>query len=108
MTLNGHTIPSPITPVNKKAIVLEIRDRVSSGKAVTDIKAVKIQHTIKYQGLTAASFAIFNTPYQSRAEVAYVDDEGNTYTVQVVSLNYSTHRLNTALKQNVTVVLEEV
>lgn len=108
MTLNGHTIPSPITPVDKKAIVLEIRDRVSSGKAVTDIKAVKIQHTIKYQGLTAASFAIFNTPYQSRAEVAYVDDEGNTYTVQVVSLNYSTHRLNTALKQNVTVVLEEV
>ena len=108
MTLNGHTIPSPITPVYKKAIVLEIRDRVSSGKAVTDIKAVKIQHTIKYQGLTAASFAIFNTPYQSRAEVAYVDDEGNTYTVQVVSLNYSTHRLNTALKQNVTVVLEEV
>jgi len=108
MTLNGHTIPSPITPVDKKAIVLEIRDRVSSGKAVTDIKAVKIQHTIKYQGLTAASFTIFNTPYQSRAEVAYVDDEGETYTVQVVSLNYSTHRLNTALKQNVTVVLEEV
>jgi hypothetical protein len=108
MTLNGHTIPSPITPVDKKAIVLEIRDRVASGKAVTDIKAVKIQHTIKYQGLTAASFTIFNTPYQSRAEVAYVDDEGDTYTVQVVSLRYSTHRLNTALKQNVTVVLEEV
>lgn len=108
MTLNGYTIPSPITPVDKKTIVLEIRDRVSSGKAVTDIKAVKIQHTIKYQGLTAASFTIFNTPYQSRAEVAYVDDEGDTFTVQVVSLSYSTHRLNTALKQNVTVVLEEV
>ena len=108
MKLNGYDIPSPITPVDKKTIVLEVRDRVSSGKAVTDIKDVKIQHTIKYQGLTAASFAIFNTPYQSRAGVTYIDDEGATYTVQVVSLSYSTHRLNTALKQNVTVVLEEV
>jgi len=108
MTLNGYTIPSPITPVEKKTIILEVRDRVASGKAVTDIKAVKIQHTFKYQGLTASSFTIFNAPYQSRAEVAYVDDEGNTYTVQVVGLSYSTHRLNTTLKQNVIAILEEV
>lgn len=108
MTLNGYTIPSPITPVEKKTIILEVRDRVASGKAVTDIKDTKIQHTFKYQGLTASSFTIFNAPYQSRAEVTYIDDEGATYTVQVVSLSYSTHRLNTALKQNVTVVLEEV
>ena len=108
MRLNGYDIPSPITPVEKKTIILEVRDRVASGKAVTDIKDTKIQHTFKYQGLTASSFAIFDTPYQSRAEVTYIDDEGATYTVQVVSLSYSTHRLNTALKQNVTVVLEEV
>ena len=108
MKLNGHTIPSPVKPIDKKIITLEVRDCVSSGRAVTDIKAVKARQTIKYKGLTAASFSIFYTPYMSRAEVSYQDDEDKTYTVQVVSLTYSTHRLNPALKQNVTIVLEEV
>ena len=47
MTLNGYTIPSPITPVDKKTIVLEIRDRVSSGKAVNRYKSRK--DTAHYQ-----------------------------------------------------------
>lgn len=108
MTLNGNTIPSPINQIDKRTIVLELRERMASGKAVTEVKDTKIQHTLKYNGLTATTFGYFNTPYLSRAAVTYVDDEGATYTVQVVSLSYSTHRLNPLLKQNVTVVLEEV
>ena len=108
MTINGQEIPSPMTPIQKGYIEIGIIERMASARMVTELKAMKVQHTITYKGLRAASFAIFKVPYLSGETVAYVDDEENEYQMKIRALKYSTVRINPDHKQNVTVVLEEV
>lgn len=111
MTLNGLTIPTPITPMKINLIRIERSERTASGKLVTDIIADKYRYELRYHGLTVASMLIFKTIFTAGAEVVftYTDSAGaQSKTVYMPSLPYSIHKLNPALSQNVTIKLEEI
>jgi predicted RNA-binding protein with PUA domain len=108
MRLNGQNIIKPKNPISKAPVMIGKVDTVASGKQVIDVIKHKWRFGIIYEGLRDISFNAFKEPYLSKQAVEFIDDEGNTYMVRVMSLTYSTHRLNPSLKQNVSIVLEEV
>lgn len=111
MTLNGYTIPTPLTPMTINPVRIERSERTASGKLVTDIIADKYEYVLSYRGLSVASMLIFKTIFTAGASVifTYSDSAGaQSKTVYMPSLPWSIHKLNPLLSQGVTIKLEEI
>ena len=86
-------------------------DRTASGKMVKDIKAIKKKIQFRYDGLTAASFNLFQTYYKAGKPVNFIYDEaGQTKTIQcyITEMPRNVFVHNTNYVSDITITLEEV
>lgn len=111
MKLNGLEIPTPKERIKVEPVELGKSDRTASGRRVKDIKGIKNNYILSYQGLKASSMKIFKDVYLSGEAVPfeYENFEGNqSVVININSLPYSISKQNSALSQSITITLEEV